>query len=333
MQLEPVTINSGTPVTALAVTSDGRYAVSNGTDATAVVWDLGTGRVTRRLDHSIMGSYSPMQIEMTSDPAVGLAVLPDDRLAICASASSVRLWNIDTGAMMRVLQDLPRPTPETALDAVYTGVGFDFSQWDDFTALLLSADAARALLRPSGPGPCGPWVRAMSPLQQPGVAESIMAVLPDGRRVLSLVQHTGLRLWDLGTGATLHVAEEVPAASIGHPGDITCVTVTPDGGSAVSGSSAGTMSLWDLALGRLARRSSARKSRICAVTVLTGGRHMVVGCEDGSLDLWDVQSLEVVRTLGAHEGPITAIAWVLHGTAVISGSQDAAIRRWPAPAL
>ena len=123
MQLEPVTINSGTPVTALAVTSDGRYAVANAADATAIVWDLGTGRVTRRLDHSIMAAYSPMQIEMKSDAAVGLAVLPDDHLAICASASSVRLWNIDTGAMMQVLQELPRPTPETALDATIREAG------------------------------------------------------------------------------------------------------------------------------------------------------------------------------------------------------------------
>lgn len=85
----------------------------------------------------------------------------------------------------------------------------------------------------------------MSPLQQPGApAEFIMAVLPDGRRVLSVVQHTGLRLWDLVTGATLGVAEEAPTVPTGHPADITCVTLTPDGDSALSGSSDGTMSLW-----------------------------------------------------------------------------------------
>ena len=73
------------------------------------------------------------------------------------------------------------------------------------------------------------------------LAEPVVAVLPDGRRVLSIVQHSGLRLWDLVTGATLRVAEETPAAPIGHPADITCVTITPDGSRAVSGSTDGTL--------------------------------------------------------------------------------------------
>ena len=101
----------------------------------------------------------------------------------------------------------------------------------------------------------------------------------------------------------------------------------------MSGSTNGTLSLWDLELGRLVRRSSARKSGIRAVTVLTGNRQMVAGCEDGSVELGDVQSLEVVKTLGALVGPITAFAGVLLGPAVISGSRDATIRRWPLPAL
>jgi len=72
----------------VAVSPDGRRAVSASHDKTLKVWDLETGRELRTL-------------EGHSSSVMGVAVSPDGRHAVSASAdNTLRLWDLETGDVL-----------------------------------------------------------------------------------------------------------------------------------------------------------------------------------------------------------------------------------------
>jgi tricorn protease-like protein len=77
--------------TAVAVTADGRYAVSGSADETLKVWELETGREVRALAGHL---YWVMAVEMT----------PDGRYAVSGSNDkTLRVWELETGREARAL--------------------------------------------------------------------------------------------------------------------------------------------------------------------------------------------------------------------------------------
>lgn len=121
----------GGPVRALAITADGRLAVSGGFDQAAIVWGLDTGAalsVLRFHDGAVnavaalpdgrfasasedgrialwrLGQTEPERVlEGHTGPVVGLAIAPDGSLASAAWDGTARLWPLAGGAA-RVLE-------------------------------------------------------------------------------------------------------------------------------------------------------------------------------------------------------------------------------------
>ena len=80
------------PVRAVAVTPDGRCAVSASDDRTLRLWDLGTGQTIRTL-------------EGHTDLVKAVAVTPDGRRAVSASDDhTLRVWDLESGQTLRTLQ-------------------------------------------------------------------------------------------------------------------------------------------------------------------------------------------------------------------------------------
>jgi len=77
-------------VTGVAVTPDGRRAVSASRDHTLRVWDLATGAV-------------PDTLAGQTDWVDGVAVTPDGRRLVSASHHhSLRVWDLATGAVVAI---------------------------------------------------------------------------------------------------------------------------------------------------------------------------------------------------------------------------------------
>ena len=76
----------------MAVTPDGRRAVSASGDGTLKVWDLDSGRELRTL-------------EGHCDCGHGVAVTADGRRAVSASGDrTLKVWDLDTGRELRTLE-------------------------------------------------------------------------------------------------------------------------------------------------------------------------------------------------------------------------------------
>ena len=74
---------------AVAITSDGRYAVSGSYDRTLRLWDLESKQALRTL-------------EGHSDSVRAVAITPDGRYAVSASAErSLRVWDLESGQTLR----------------------------------------------------------------------------------------------------------------------------------------------------------------------------------------------------------------------------------------
>ncbi|MFO0930565.1 MAG: hypothetical protein U0736_26630, partial [Gemmataceae bacterium] len=121
------------PVTALAVSPDGKRLLTGSADRTAVVWDLATGRAVAR--HTLAGEIH------------AVAFAPDGkRLVSGGTGGNLQEWTTDTG---RIGRPIERQRGGTVIAAVYSG--------DGTTVFAVTADrdgvtlACHAITTPHGP--------------------------------------------------------------------------------------------------------------------------------------------------------------------------------------
>jgi WD40 repeat protein len=89
-------------------------------------------------------------------------------------------------------------------------------------------------------------------------------------------------LWDLATGKAVHTME-------GHAGYVRCVTFTPDGRRALSGSYDHTARLWDLATGRNLDSFEVHDKPVLSLTLSPDGKRALSGGGDGMIMSWSLK--------------------------------------------
>ena len=283
------------PVGGLAFTPDSREVLSVASDGTLRVWDVETGAETRR--------FAGHTAWLTA-----VAVFPDGRSAATASADgTVRVWYLDNPAQIRRMEGHDGQVESVAFSPdgkrLLTG-GQDASArlWDVATGresqrligdslavwrVAFSADGSQAATA-SWHGAVSLWDGATGVLQRRFVESRTwksraLAFHPGGRWLLSGNDDSVARLWDVRTG------ESVREFS---PGDIiTAIVGTPDGRSALVGTSGGALWLWDLMRDGAARRLPLpRDSLIPNVAVSPDGRTGAAGYIDHHLCFFDLMA-------------------------------------------
>ena len=156
------------PVLDVAVSADGRRAVSVSEDKTLTVLDLESGRRLRTL----IGH---------SGPVLDVAVTPDGRRAVSASDDkTLKVWDLETGRALRTLEGHSGPVCGVAV----SGDGLRVvSASGDNTLKVWDSETGRALRTLEGHSG---WVLGV-------------AVSADGRRVVSASADNTLKVWDLET--------------------------------------------------------------------------------------------------------------------------------------
>jgi hypothetical protein len=223
-------------VSGVAVSGDGRRAVSSSRDKTLKVWDLDSGRELRTLEGHSGGVY-------------GVAVSADGQRAVSASDDkTLKVWDLDSGHELRTLEG--------------------HSDW--VKGVAVSADGRRAVSA-CWDGTLKVWDldtgRELRPLEGHSGSVAGLAVSADGRRAVSASEDQTLKVWDLEIGRELRRLE-------GHYDAVNGVAMTSDGQRAVSASADDTLKVWDLDTGRcLATFTADAGLRCCAIgarTILAG---------------------------------------------------------------
>jgi WD40 repeat protein len=200
------------PVTGIEFALDGEKALSISVDGTLILWDVPGRRAVHRFSGHGEGLWS-------------LAISPDGRTALSDSeGSSMTLWDLETGEEIRSFVRDDRagepgstgiaflPDGRTAISCEQDGL---LIEWD--------LETGEELRRLSG---------------EHSSLRTRVVVSPDGHLALTSGMDGRLMLWDLDTG-------ELIRSSGGH-GVIFDLALSPDGQTALFGSSDTTITQWRL---------------------------------------------------------------------------------------
>jgi WD40 repeat protein/serine/threonine protein kinase len=350
------------PVISLAVSPDGRYAVSGDTYGLIILWDITTGEEVRRMETpgdwvcslaftpdgsailsalgkpSIGGTGATSTLAVMWDVQTGerlrdfightnvvvaVAASPDGRTALTGSADlSVRLWDLETGL------ELQRFTghDDWVFDVVYSPDGRRaISGSTDHTARVWD-------LMP------GNLVQQFKMTDLPAVHAATISA--DGSLALSGHEEGVIVLWDTATGQPVRrLTSDTPA----HSAAVYTVAFSPDGKLAASGDLDGHVCLWDVATGAEFRHLEGHTNAVLSVTFSPDGKQLATSSgevrqaqpgEDNTVRLWDVASGAEIRRFEGHQSAVWSVAFSPDGKKLVSSSGpllvagDTSIRVW-----
>jgi len=147
-----------------------------------------------------------------------------------------------------------------------------------------------------------------------------MAVSPDGQWVLSygggIVAETSL-----ATGEPRTQWER-------HDQAVHAVAFLPDGAQVVSGSSDGTLRVWNATTGECLRTIAGASLGAYAVAVSPDGAKVAAGCKDGVLREFRLSDGSLLREMEGHLGYVRSVAYTHDGAQLLSSADDGSIRAW-----
>src|ERR1039457_4153402 len=315
-------------VSDVALTPNGKWAVSASEDRTLKVWDLATGRALRTL-------------EGRSNRVSGVAVTPDGKRAVSASwDGTLKVWDLETGRALRTLEGHSKavlgvavtPDGKRAVSAseddtlkvwdLATGRAVSTLQGGRVSAVAVTPDGEQAVAA-SSDKTLTVWHletgRALGTLEGHSAHVSGVAVTPDGKRAVSASWDKTLKVWNLETGHALRAME-------GHSDSVLSVALTPGGTRAVS--AAGALKVWAREPDRLPRTLEGHLAYVLSVAVTPDGRQAVSASWDNTLKVWDLETGRALHTLKGHSASVNGVAVTLDDKRAVSASWDKTLKVW-----
>ena len=234
-----------------------------------------------------------------SVPAVGFT--PDGKLLISASKDkTVRIWDVATGEMLRVL----RPS-------------IDQARGGTLYAVAISADGK--LLATAGIGPTGGenpiYIITLATghikrvLREPNSRIHSLAFSADGVNLASAGDHDTARIWKVETGEVTHVLR-------GHNNFIEQVSFSPDSRLLVTSGADSTSRIWQVETGKTAHilrdkvAPTIRGAR--SVAWSADGQYLAIGGRDSYIRLWGADGV-LRKRYGPFGDAITSVSFMPGG--------------------
>jgi cytochrome c len=289
----------GGPVRALAISPDGKAAISGSFDTSAIRWSLERGAAEQVL-------------RFHAGAVNAVALLADGRAATSGEDAGIAIWRPGEQAPLALLEGHRAPVVGLALSG--DGSMLASASWDHTARLWPLAGGA--------------------PLVLEGHAQNVngVAFTPDGRALVTAGYDATLRIWPLmdnglGGGAGAGVRTGAPII-VSLPTPLNAVAVAPDGDIVTAGAD-GKVYLLSGA-GERRGEVEAGSTPVIAVALSRDGALIAAAGIAGSVAIIERATRRRARTLVGPGLPVWSVAFFPDGSTLLTGGADRIIRRWNA---
>ncbi len=317
-------------VICVAITPDGRRAISGSVDETLRVWDPEIGECLR-----VLRGHKDIVHDVT--------ITPDGLLALSGSQdTSVRLWNTSTGNCETIFERhnagilSTAMTPDATIGASADQAGqihiwnLKNGEWikslnaeKNIRCIEISLDGKRLYVSFED-NVLHVWNifsdDELTPLNDIHV-HSCFAITPDERFIISDTKNAEAVVWDLSNPENKQILSA-------HEKAIESVSITPDGCHAITAGRDKSIRVWDTQTGVCYRNLQGHTRRIISACIRSDARQAISAGLDKTLRVWDIENGKCLQSLETHAFSVNSICISQDGKTAISGSLDKMICLW-----
>ena len=281
-----------TLVNAVAVTPDGRKAISISFSGTLILWDLTNGEPLK--------TVNDVQLILSTS----VSITPDGKKAVSSSMHNniCFLWNLNTGEKISTLKG--HTDAVSSISITPDGKLAVSGSWDK-TCILWDLTTGQAIHK------------LMGHHQQ----INDVSVTSNGKWAITGSSDNNCILWDL-------VTKEIIYTLKGHTANINSVSITPDGKRAISGSADKTCILWDLNTGEILRSLCGHTHAIKSVKITPDGKLAFSASWDYTCIIWDLTTGVAIKTIVGNTGQFHAVSITSTGNQLFSGHEQGTCFLW-----
>jgi cytochrome c len=288
----------GGPVRALAISPDGKTAISGSFDASAIRWSLERDAAD--------------QVLRFHDGAVNaVALLADGRAATGGEDGRIAIWRPNDQTPQAVLEGHRAPVAGLALSA--DGSLLASASWDHTARLWRLAGGPPRVLE--------------------GHAQNVngVAFTLDGRAVVTAGYDATLRIWPLMNPMSDPMSDPLHHGTpimVTLPTPLNAVAVGPEGDILAAGADGKIYFLSQA--GELRGEVAAANTPIVSIAVSPDGALIAAPGIGGTVAIIDRTARRVARTLIGPGLPVWSVAFFPDSSTLLTGGADRIIRRWNA---
>ena len=311
------------PVWSLAFSADGSKLVSGDNDGKVVIYEIATGTAL----HTMQARANVWAVAFSPDASL---------VAAGSQGGGPELWRASTGETAGQVDN----------EAVVYGLAFEpdgsaLAAVGEDQSIRIWSPAERTLIKS---------------LSGPPAIVGILAASRDSRFLYTADEQGWARVWDLRAGSvvvqTTGRAGHPQGAAFSADGEVMVAaasdersvevwsipartrratiratgtqplssTISPDGGTIVTGDEEGTVRVWDVRSRRRTHQLTGHTGPVNAVAWIEGTRLVVSGSDDGTARLWDVDAGTELRRI-QHQRKVRFVAAAAQGTYVATSQE------------
>ena len=333
-RMEPVCVLRGhtAPITAIAITPDGRHALSASEDQSFKLWDVERGSEVARFAREVLSANR-------------LAITPDARRGLSSFGGSLRFWDIEKGAEVRPAFEQGQPIRALAISvdgsrAVFAsgntlhvlhieqGTDTELGGHEGVIRTLAST-VDGVVISGSDDVKLRVWDvnrgAETRVLEEHWWSVTCAAATPDGRYAISAAGDEKIKVWDLHASDNEPVEKKVLTAPSAW---INSVVVTPDGRHVLAASRDASVTVWDSTSGSQVCTLAGHTGWVSAVAISPDGTRALTGSDDNTLRVWSLCEGKTLKTLEGFAFGVSSLAISPDGRCAASGCWDATLQLW-----